>query len=309
MLRIENLTKAYPSLKAVDSLNLEVGSGDIMGFIGPNGAGKTTTIRIVSTLLQPTSGRVFVDDMDIAEHPDEVRAVMGYMPDFFGLYEDVRVWEYLDFFAAAYKLPKEKRLPTIKDVLELTDLSGKYESMVSELSRGMQQRLCLAKTILHNPKLLLLDEPASGLDPRARIEIRELLKELRRMGKTILISSHILPELADFCNTIAVIEQGKLVVSGDVEEIMRRCRGGLVLKIRLVDRATEAIELLNKTELINSVTTDEEGFILATYLGEEGTQHQVLRSLVLNDFKVIGFEEARVDLQDVFMQVTRGVVS
>ncbi len=309
MLRIENLTKMYPSLTAVDSLNLEVEAGDIMGFIGPNGAGKTTTIRMISTLLQATSGKIYIDGMDITEHTDEVRSLIGYMPDFFGLYEDVKVWEYLDFFASAYKLPKEKRLPTIKDVLELTDLSAKYEAMVSELSRGMQQRLCLAKTILHDPKLLLLDEPASGLDPRARIEIRELLKELRRMGKTILISSHILPELADFCNKIAVIEQGRLVVSGDVEEIMRKCRGGLVLKIRLAERVPEAIALLKTTEFVSEVTTDEEGSVMATYIGEDGTQHNVLQSLVSNGFKVIGFEEARVDLQDVFMQVTKGLVS
>jgi len=309
LLRIENLTKMYPSLTAVDSLNLEVETGDIMGFIGPNGAGKTTTIRMISTLLQATSGKIYIDGMDITQHTDEVRSLIGYMPDFFGLYEDVKVWEYLDFFASAYKLPKEKRLPTIKDVLELTDLSAKYEAMVSELSRGMQQRLCLAKTILHDPKLLLLDEPASGLDPRARIEIRELLKELRRMGKTILISSHILPELADFCNKIAVIEQGKLVVSGDVEEIMRKCRGGLVLKIRLAERVPEAIVLLKTTEFVGEVTTDEEGSVMATYIGEDGTQHNVLQSLVTNGFKVIGFEEARVDLQDVFMQVTKGLVS
>lgn len=309
MLKIENLTKAYPSLKAVDSLNLEVEAGDIMGFIGPNGAGKTTTIRMVSTLLQPTSGKVYVDGIDIMEHPEYVRSVIGYMPDFFGLYEDVKVWEYLDFFAAAYKLPKKNRISTIKDVLELTDLSHKYESLVSELSRGMQQRLCLAKTILHNPKLLLLDEPASGLDPRARIEIRELLKELKNMGKTILISSHILPELADFCNKIAIIEQGKLVVSGDVEEIMRRCRGGLVLKIRLVDEHIKAAELLRSVDCISEVQSNGSECIMATYIGEDGTQHEVLKLLVMDGFKVLGFEEAQVDLQDVFMQVTKGIVS
>lgn len=193
MLRIENLTKQYGKLTAVDNLNLQLGEGDIVGFIDPNGAGKTTTIKMVATLLKPTSGTAFINDVDVSLYPEDVRPLLGYMPDFFGMYEDVKVWEYLDFFAAAYFIPTTRRRATIDGVLELTDLTGKKEALVSELSRGMQQRLCLAKTILHDPKLLLLDEPASGLDPRARIEIKELLRELGRMGKTILISSRISP--------------------------------------------------------------------------------------------------------------------
>ncbi|MDO8684694.1 MAG: ABC transporter ATP-binding protein, partial [Armatimonadota bacterium] len=236
MLRTENLRREFGKLTAVNDLNLNVEAGDIMGFIGPNGAGKTTTIRMVSTLLKPTSGAAYVGGIDVSREPEEVRRILGYMPDFFGLYDGVMVWEYLDFFAAAYQIPRSKRRQAIDDVLELTDLTIKRDSYVEALSRGMKQRLCLAKTILHDPKLLLLDEPASGLDPHARIEIKELLKELRKLGKTILISSHILPELADFCNKIAIIEQGSLVVSGDVSAIMEQCRGGIVLNIEIVER-------------------------------------------------------------------------
>ena len=308
MLRIENLTKQYGKLCAVDNLNLQLDAGDIMGFIGPNGAGKTTTIRIVATLLKPSFGTAYVDGIDVLKDPEQVRPMIGYMPDFFGLYDDVKVWEYLDFFAAAYRLPKNKRAGSIGDVLELTDLTGKREAFVSELSRGMQQRLCLAKTLLHDPKVLLLDEPASGLDPRARIEIKELLKELRKMGKTILISSHILPELADFCNKIAIIEQGKLMVSGDVDTIIQQCRGGTMLRIGLVDRLEEALELIKTLESIKDAQI-QDNTILAAYCGVPGEQHAVLEALSRGGFKVQSFNEAEVDLEDVFMRVTRGVVS
>ena len=307
MLRIENLTKYYGKLAAVDGLNLELQAGDIMGFIGPNGAGKTTTIRIAATLLRPTSGTVYIDGVDVIADPEDVRPLIGYMPDFFGMYDDVKVWEYLDFFAAAYRIPRDRRNVTIDDVLELTDLTIKRDAFVSELSRGMQQRLCLAKTLLHDPKLLLLDEPASGLDPRARIEIKELLKELRNMGKTILISSHILPELADFCNKIAIIEQGRLVVSGDVESIMAQCRGGTVLKIGLVDRQDEAVAFLDGLGSV-SETKIEDGFVVATYCGKPGEHHEILQALSSNGFKVQSFSEADVDLEDVFLKVTRGAV-
>jgi ABC-2 type transport system ATP-binding protein len=308
VLRTENLTKRYGNLTALDNLNLSLDPGDIMGFIGPNGAGKTTTIRMVSTLLTPTSGTAYIDGIDVLQEPEAVRPLLGYMPDFFGMYDDVRVCEYLDFFAAAYRMQVNKRKRAIDDVLELTDLLGKRDAFVSELSRGMQQRLCLAKTILHDPKLLLLDEPASGLDPRARIEIKELLKELRNMGKTILISSHILPELADFCNKIGIVEQGKLVVAGNVQDIMDQCRGGTVLNICVVDRQSEAIGCLAGLSLISNAWI-EDGNIAATYTGEPGGHYVILESLVKNGFKVRSFTEARVDLEDVFMKVTRGVVS
>lgn len=308
MLRTENLTKTYGRLVAVNDLSIHLESGDIMGFIGPNGAGKTTTIRMLSTLLEPTSGTAYICGVDIFERPEEVRPLIGFMPDSFGLYTDVRVWEYLDFFTSAYRLPMSRRKSTIGEVLELTDLTNKREAFVSELSKGMQQRLCLAKTLLHDPQILFLDEPASGLDPRARIEIKELLKELRKMGKTILISSHILPELADFCNKIAVIEQGKLVASGSVNDIVAQCRGGVLLQIRIAERLDEAMGLLAGIESITDARL-EDSTITATYIGEVDGYHEILKKLVLSDFKVLSFNEEDLDLEDVFMKITKGIVS
>src|SRR5437867_7711542 len=235
MLEVTHLRKEYRNLTAVKDLSFRLEQGDIFGFIGPNGPEKTTTIKILATLLRPTAGRAVIDGIDVVADPEAVRGIVGYMPDFFGVYDDIKVWEYLDFFAAAYKIPRDKRPRIIDDVLELTDLTVKKDSYVEELSRGMKQRLCLAKTLVHDPQVLLLDEPASGLDPRARIEIKELLKELKSMGKTIIISSHILPELADFCNKIGIIEQGELVVSGDVNEIIRQVSGHHTLEVRILD--------------------------------------------------------------------------
>src|SRR5256714_6766974 len=235
MIEIRHLRKEYRELVAVKDLNLELEPGDIFGFIGPNGAGKTTTIKMLATLLMPTAGSALVDGIDVVKYPEQVRSIVGYMPDFFGVYDDIKVWEYLDFFAAAYRIPKQKRPKVIDDVLTLTDLNVKKDAYVESLSRGMKQRLCLAKTLVHDPKVLLLDEPASGLDPRARIEIKELLKELRNMGKTIIISSHILPELADFCNKIGIIEKGEMIVSGDVNDIVRQVREHHVLEVRILD--------------------------------------------------------------------------
>jgi len=308
VLRTENLTRQFGKLTAVDTLNLSLDAGDIMGFIGPNGAGKTTTIKMVATLLKPTSGTVYINGVDVAEDPQEVRRLLGYMPDFFGLYDGVMVWEYLDFFAAAYQIPKARRKQAIDDVLELTDLTIKREAFVEALSRGMKQRLCLAKTILHDPKLLLLDEPASGLDPHARIEIKELLKELRKLGKTILISSHILPELADFCNKVAIIERGKLIVSGDVGQIMEQCRGGIVLNIELVDRQAEALEFLRTLDIVTDLSAVD-GVISVKYTGQSDESYLVLEALTAQGFRVRSFNEAEVDLEDIFLRVTRGAVA
>jgi ABC-2 type transport system ATP-binding protein len=307
MLRTQDLTKVFGALTAVDHLSIEVYPGDIMGFIGPNGAGKTTTIKMVAGLIEATAGAAYVNGIDVAEYPEDARQLLGYMPDFYGLYDELRVWEYLDFFAAAYRIPRPKRAGLIRDVLELTDLSIKHDSFVGELSRGMQQRLCLAKTLLHDPQLLLLDEPAAGLDPRARIEIKELLKELRKMGKTILVSSHILPELADFCNKVTIIEQGKLVVTGDVATIVAQCRSGLVLKIRLAEGLQEAAFFLQACDGCASPVVDD-GEMTVTYTGKPGEQHLVLSALVAQGFKVLSFTEEALDLEDVFMKVTEGVV-
>jgi ABC-2 type transport system ATP-binding protein len=231
------------------------------------------------------------------------------MPDNFGVYDDIKVWEYLDFFAAAYKIPRDKRPQIIDDVLELTDLTVKKDSYVEELSRGMKQRLCLAKTLVHDPQVLLLDEPASGLDPRARIEIKELLRELKAMGKTIIISSHILPELADFCNKIGIIEQGELIVSGDVSEIMRQITGGQLLDVRVMPEDEErATALLQEHPNVRAVRrTDRE--LKVDYTGDPDHTHEVLAMLVAQGIRVRSFTEEHTDLEDIFMKVTRGVVS
>jgi len=307
---IQHLRKEYSNnLVAVKDLSLHLERGDIFGFIGPNGAGKTTTIKMLATLLRPTSGRAFIDGVDVMREPERVRGIIGYMPDNFGVYDDIKVWEYLDFFAAAYKIPREKRPQIIDDVLELTDLTVKKDSYVEELSRGMKQRLCLAKTLVHDPQVLLLDEPASGLDPRARIEIKELLKELKAMGKTIIISSHILPELADFCNKIGIIEQGELIVSGDVSAIMRQITGGQLLDVRVLPEDQEqAVALLQAMPMIRSVRpTDRE--LKVEYTGDPDHTYEVLAALVAQGVRVRSFTEEHTDLEDIFMKVTRGVVS
>jgi len=307
---IQHLRKEYSNnLVAVKDLSLNLERGDIFGFIGPNGAGKTTTIKMLATLLRPTSGRAFIDGVDVTREPERVRGIIGYMPDNFGVYDDIKVWEYLDFFAAAYKIPRDKRPRIIDDVLELTDLTVKKDSYVEELSRGMKQRLCLAKTLVHDPQVLLLDEPASGLDPRARIEIKELLKELKSMGKTIIISSHILPELADFCNKIGIIEQGELIVSGDVLEIMRQVTGGQMLDVRvIVEDQEKALALLSGLSTVrNARIVDQD--LKVDYVGEADRTYEVLNALVHAGIRVRAFTEEQTDLEDIFMKVTRGVVS
>jgi len=308
MIRIEHLRKEYRNLVAVKDLSLHLEEGDIFGFIGPNGAGKTTTIKMLATLLRPTSGTAWIGGHNIASDPEKVRAIIGYMPDFFGVYDDIKVWEYLDFFAAAYRIPRDRRPGIVNDVLELTDLMGKKDAYVEELSRGMKQRLCLAKTLVHDPKVLLLDEPASGLDPRARVEIKELLKELRSMGKTILISSHILPELADFCNKIGIIEQGELIVSGNVGDIMRQITGGKVYQIKVAEESSRATELLSSLPGVRNVKLVE-GLIKVEMADDNVDSHQILQMLIENRFKVTSFTEQEEDLEDIFMKVTKGVVS
>ena len=338
MIQIRHLRKQYKDLVALRDLNLELDPGDIFGYIGPNGAGKTTTIKMLATLLTPTAGTALVDGIDVVRYPEAVRAIVGYMPDFFGVYDDIKVWEYLDFFAAAYRIPKHKRPQIIDDVLTLTDLNVKKDAYVESLSRGMKQRLCLAKTLVHDPKVLLLDEPASGLDPRARIEIKELLKELKAMGKTIIVSSHILPELADFCNKIGIIEKGEMIVSGDVNEIIRQVRGAHTLEIRVYDesalpaysadieslaavtpheggvavKTTAAVEramgILRDREDVADVKLGD-NMLQVAYVGEADQEWDVLRELVRNDIKVLSFGTQATDLEDVFMKVTKGIVS
>ena len=307
MIQIEHLTKEYKGLTAVKDLSLTLEAGDIFGFIGPNGAGKTTTIKMLATLLKPTSGTALIDGIDVVEHPEAVRGRIGYMPAFFGIYDDMRVWEYLDFFAGAYRLPKAQRPRIIDDVLSLTDLGGKKDSYVEELSTGMKQRLCLAKTLIHDPKVLLLDEPASGLDPRARIEIKELFKELKAMGKTIIISSHILPELADFCNKVGIIERGEMLVSGDVQDIMDQVTGGRTLEIRLLDGLDKAADLLADAPGVRAVRSVD-SHLQVDFTGSPEAQADLNTLLISHHLRVLAFTEQAMDLEDIFMKVTKGLV-
>src|SRR4051794_9887491 len=240
-----NLTKRYGNFTALSDLNLTIQKGSIHGFIGPNGAGKTTSMRIIATLLEPTGGQAWVSGYPVTEQPHEVRRRIGYMPDFFGVYDNMKVWEYLDFFAAAYDVPIAKRPGMIDDLLALVDLNVKKDSFVDDLSRGMKQRLCLARTLVHEPELLILDEPASGLDPRARIELRELLKELRNLGKTILISSHILSELTEMCTHVAIIERGRVLVNGGIGEILQAMQPAREIYVRVLRGAPRALAMLN----------------------------------------------------------------
>ncbi|MEY3601290.1 MAG: hypothetical protein RL169_534 [Armatimonadota bacterium] len=306
---LRNITKRYDKLTAVDNLSLALGPGEIFGFIGPNGAGKTTTIKILATLLEPTTGTAFVDGINVVENPDAVRARIGYMPDTFGVYDEFKVWEYLDFFAAAYKVPKGDRPGLIDLVLDLTNLSNKKDAYVEGLSRGMKQRLCLARTMVHNPKVLLLDEPASGLDPRARIEIRDLLKELRNLGKTIIVSSHILPELADFCTSVGIIEKGKLLVSGPIDSLIGDNLGARVLEIKVPaeDKAT-AIKVLVPLAGVRNVAERGE-FLDVQFDGGIDAQNDLLLALITARVRIVSFGEVQTDLEAVFMNLTRGLVA
>ena len=306
---LRNITKRYDKLTAVDNLSLALGPGEIFGFIGPNGAGKTTTIKILATLLVPTSGTAMVDGINVVENPDAVRARIGYMPDTFGVYDEFKVWEYLDFFAAAYKVPKGDRPGLIDLVLDLTNLSNKKDAYVEGLSRGMKQRLCLARTMVHNPKVLLLDEPASGLDPRARIEIRDLLKELRNLGKTIIVSSHILPELADFCTSVGIIEKGKLLVSGPIDSLIGDNLGARVLEIKVPveDKAT-ASKVLAPLNGVRNVAERGE-FLDVQFDGGIDAQNDLLLALINAKVRIISFGEVQTDLEAVFMNLTRGLVA
>ncbi|MBX7245836.1 MAG: ABC transporter ATP-binding protein [Candidatus Sumerlaeaceae bacterium] len=307
MIQTFGLVKQYKNLTAVNSLDLTVNEGEIFGFIGPNGAGKTTTIRMLATLTKPTSGHALVAGYNILTQADEVKRVIGYMPDSFGVYEDMKVWEYLDFFAAAYKIPKEKRGQIVDDVLNLTDLIYKKDDYVEALSKGMKQRLCLAKTLVHDPKVLLLDEPASGLDPRARIELRELLKELCKMGKTILVSSHILTELADFCTSIGIIEQGRLLAAGKVDDILKNVKASKVVKVTVRENAEKGRELMAAHPNVKSAEIEGNVVIVHLDLSCEDTSF-IAEELLKNGIKFTSMKEEELDLEDIFMKITTGAV-
>ena len=309
MLEVQNLRKEYAGLTAVKGVSFSLQPGDIFGFIGSNGAGKTTTIRMLATLLEPTSGTATLNGKDVRKDPMAVRRMIGYMPDFFGLYDDVKVWEYLDFFAAIYEVPPRERPGIIDNVLELTDLTIKKDAFVQSLSRGMQQRLCLARCLVHDPALLLLDEPASGLDPRARAELKELIIELGRMGKIVIVSSHILPELADFCNTVGIIERGEMLAFGGVDEIVRNMHPTRALEARLLrDAEAAAVAVAGLSGVLGAAATGDEGLRIE-FNGDPEAQAELVRALVQGGHGVLSFREEQADLEDVFLKLTTGAVN
>ncbi len=313
IIEIRGLSKQYGALQALQDLTLDVAEGSVVGFIGPNGAGKTTTMRILTTLLRPTAGTATVAGYSVLRQPREVRRVIGYMPDFFGVYDDMKVWEYLDFFAACYDIPYGQRKALIDDLLALVDLGHKKEDFVESLSRGMKQRLCLARTLAHDPQVLILDEPASGLDPRARVEMRELLRELKLMGKTIFFSSHILSEVADVCTSVAILEAGRLVAHGDFEQMRQQFRPHRLVEIRVLgDVAPLRAALLGVPE-IHAVFGHEQlpiptNALRLEYAGDEGQLSALLARLIGEGLEVTQFGEVTGNLEDLFMQVTRGIV-
>lgn len=309
MLEVINLRKQYGSLLAVEDLSFSLQPGDIFGFIGPNGAGKTTTIRMITTLLEPSGGTARINGADIWKDPMNVRRQIGYMPDFFGLYDDIKVWEYLDFFAAIYKISARERPGIIDSVLTLTDLTTKRDAFVQTLSRGMQQRLCLAKCLVHDPALLLLDEPASGLDPRARSELKELILELGRMGKIVVVSSHILPELATFCNKVGIIERGKMLAMGPVSDIVKQVRRGRHVDVRILGELDGQVDAISKMRHVLNVKVIGPSALEIEFSGEDDEQAQLLHGLMSAGLRILDFRERHIDLEDVFLEITTGAVN
>ena len=307
MIEIKHLTKVFGNLTAVDDLNLIIKQGDIFGFIGPNGAGKTTTMRILVTLMQPTRGHALIDGLDVTRNGQKVRRVIGYMPDFMGVYDDLKVFEYLEFFAAAFGIERSKRKSIVEGVLELTDLQSKKAATVDSLSRGMQQRLGLARVLIHDPKVLILDEPASGLDPRARIEIRELLRELKRMGKTIMISSHILSELEEICDHVGIIERGQLVYSGTIEEIRPRLGIHTKVRVQVLGDQDKAIEILSALPQIKQVQPLKD-YLSVTFKEGEKMDGIIARTLVNANMDIVAIQPEQLKLDDAFLQLTKGIV-
>ena len=306
MIKTENLTKKYGELYAIKSIDLELEKGDLFGFIGPNGAGKTTTMRIIATLLEPTWGEAYVGEYSIYNDPKEIRRLVGYMPDFFGVYDDMKVIEYLEFFAAAYRINGPARRKRCDEMLEVVDLEFKRDAFANTLSRGQTQRLGLARVLLHDPQVLLLDEPLSGLDPRARIEMRNLLRRLGQMGKTIIVSSHILPELADICNKVGIIDRGVLGVSADVSDVMRQVRERTVLHIDVEDEKESAKSALETHPLVEQVI-EGDGHFVVTLVEDATSYFEIPTFLVQQDFKLTLFREEEVNLESAFMTLTKGV--
>jgi ABC-2 type transport system ATP-binding protein len=308
MIELIDFGKDYGDFRAVEALNLKIGAGEMFGFIGPNGAGKSTTIRFLATLLKASRGEGIVNGYSVTQNPMAVRQSVGYMPDNFGVYDGMKVWEFLDFFAVAYKIGKGKRKQVINDVLELLDLAHKRDDYVNGLSRGMKQRLCMAKTLVHDPPVLILDEPTSGLDPRARIEVKALFKELKRMGKTILISSHILSELADCCTSIGIIERGQLLMHGPIDEVYRRIRGNRTVEVRFVNGMDVGLSVIRSSPCVRNLAIDVNSCVVEMEASDDQV-NDLLQQLIYNKCGVRSFSEKDPTLEDVFMMVTKGLVT
>ncbi len=308
MIKTVNLRKEYGRVVAVRDLSLTVNPGDIFGLIGPNGAGKSTTISMLATILDPTEGRVYVDGLDIEENRRQVREVVGYMPDFFGLYDDLTVREYLEFFATAYRVTGPLRAGRINDALEIIELQEKRDALIGKLSRGMRQRLCLGKTLLHDPKILLLDEPASGMDPKGRVEMRNLLKRLQKQGKTVLISSHILTELSDICNAIAIIEKGGVVEMGTVDEIRAKIRGLMGLTVEVLEGISRAEKILQSDDRVEDVKVDGNRLSVAVNADAEYAA-AILERLIADGVRISSFTREEANVEDIYMQICGHQVS
>lgn len=308
MIELTGFGKDYGTFTAVENLDLKIEEGEMFGFIGPNGAGKSTSIRFLATLLRASRGDGTVNGYSVSGDPMSVRQSVGYMPDSFGVYDGMKVWEFLDFFAVAYRIGRTQRKRVIKDVLELLDLTYKRFDFVNGLSRGMKQRLCLAKTLVHDPPVLILDEPASGLDPRARVEVKALLKELRNMGKTILISSHILTELADCCTSIGIIERGKLLMHGPIDEVYRRIRGNEVIEAKFGDNLDRGLSIIRSRPEVRDVQVFDNRVTIEFDTADRNPA-ELLQALVQNEVEVFSYAQKEPTLEDVFMMVTKGLVS
>ncbi|MFJ7913245.1 MULTISPECIES: ABC transporter ATP-binding protein [Lysinibacillus] len=307
MIEIRDLTKRYGSFTALDHLNLSLEEGVVFGFVGANGAGKSTTFSILATLLSPTSGDAIINGKSVIKEPKEVRKQIGYMPDFFGVYDQLKVDEYLDFYGASYGIGAAERKVLIPQLLELVNLTNKRHEYVDLLSRGMKQRLCLARALIHDPKVLILDEPASGLDPRARVEMRDILRNLKAMGKTILISSHILPELAEMCDEIGVIDNGKLIAHGNVASIQAQLQGEKRIVVKVTDRLNEVRAFLEEDPLISSIDVMDNRLEIAfNYRGTDDDQVALLKKAILANLPIYALSEEEKDLEDVFMAITKG---
>lgn len=306
VIETKDLTKKYGEFFAVKQLDLRLETGDVFGFIGPNGAGKTTSMRMLATLLDPTWGEAYVCGHSIYTRPREIRRLVGYMPDFFGVYDDMKVIEYLEFFAASYRIGGKRRREVCDEVLELVDLAFKRDEFANTLSRGQTQRLGLARVLLHEPQVLLLDEPASGLDPRARIKMRELIKRLGGMGKTIMVSSHILPELADICNKVGIIEKGQMIVNASVADVMQQIRRQIVLQIVVTDRADAAAKLLDDHPSVERVEQEKSG-LTVTLIEDVEDYSDLPSTLIEAGFKLNLFREEEINLETAFMMLTQGI--